>query len=261
LFNTDSDQKTRRSATGTPFVFSEGSLNPDVEKLWELQNVLTQLGDREKQLTSKPESFAAIDREWNQANEEMTKLQQSIDQISKERRRVEGELSDQQEILKKYQGNLMQVKNQQQYAAAWKEIDATRKQVKELEDADLKMMGEIESLQGNLDERRNGSADLKSRWDTAHDAWQHSLGDLRAEVEKLKQKSSALEAQIPKRLKDEFMRIFKQRQNVGMARVNNDSCSACRTRIRPALFQQLKRGDLVHCEGCHRILYVEGTAS
>jgi len=242
-------------------VFSEDLLNPDVEKLWELQTVLSQLGDREKQLTSKPESFAAIDREWQQANDEMSRLQQSIDSISKERRRVEGELSDQQEILKKYQGNLMQVKNQQQYAAAWKEIDSTRKQVKELEDADLKMMGEMESLQTSLNERRDGSADLKSRWDAAHDAWQHSLGDLRGEVEKLKERASALEAQIPKRLKDDFYRIFKQRQNVAMARVVNDSCSACRTRIRPALYQQLKRGEFVHCEGCHRILYLEGPAS
>ena len=44
-------------------MFLEGVLNPDVEKLWELQTVLTQLGDREKQLTSKPESFAAIDQD------------------------------------------------------------------------------------------------------------------------------------------------------------------------------------------------------
>src|SRR4029077_18882562 len=130
--------------------------------------------DREKQLTSKPESFAAVNREWQQANDEMTRLQQTIEQLSRERRRVDGELGEQQEILKKYQGQLMQVKNQQQYAAAWKEIDATRKQVKELEDADLKMMGEIETLQTNLNQGREGSTDLKGRWDTAHDAWQHS---------------------------------------------------------------------------------------
>jgi predicted nucleic acid-binding Zn-ribbon protein len=242
-------------------VFSEGVLNPDVEKLWELQTVLSQLGDREKQLSSKPESFAAVDREWQQANDEMARLQQSIEQISKERRKVEGELSDQQEILKKYQGQLMQVKNQQQYAAAWKEIDSTRKQVKELEDADLKMMGEIESLQTSLNQRREGSADLKTRWDAAHDAWQHSLGDLRDEVAKLKERSTALESQLPERLKNDFLRIFKQRQNVAIARVVNDSCSACRTRIRPALFQQLKRGELVYCEGCHRILYLERPTS
>jgi len=97
-------------------------LNQDVEKLWELQTVLSQLGDREKQLTNKPESFAAVDREWQNVNAEMERLQAQIEQHSKERRRVDGELTDQQELLKKYQGQLMQVKNQQQYAAAWKEM-------------------------------------------------------------------------------------------------------------------------------------------
>jgi len=232
-------------------------LNPDVEKLWELQGVLTRLGDREKQLTSKPESFAAVDREWQQANDEMTRLQGAIEQLSRERRRVDGELGEQQEILKKYQGQLMQVKNQQQYAAAWKEIDATRKHVKELEDSTLKTMGEIESLQKDLDERREGSAELKSRWDAAHDAWQHSLGDLRTEVAQLKTRISSIETTLADRLKREFYQIFKQRQNVGVARVVSDSCSACRTRVRPALFQQLQRGELVYCEGCHRILYYE----
>src|SRR5438105_14439114 len=166
--------RRRRSGTGTPFAFLEGVLNPDVEKLWELQNVLTQLGDREKQLTSKPESFAAIDREWQQANDDMSRLEQSIESLSKERRRVDGELDDQQEMLKKYQGQLMQVKNQQQYAAAWKEIDAAGKHVKELEDAELKAMGEVESLKKQLEELRDGSAEMKERWYSAHDAWQYS---------------------------------------------------------------------------------------
>ena len=238
-------------------MFLEGVLNPDVERLWELQTLLSQLGDREKQLTTKPESFASIDREWTSANEEMTRLQQSIEQLSKEHRRVDGELSDQQELVKKYQTQLMQVKNQQQYAAAWKEIDSTRKQVKELEDAELKTMGEIEGLQNDLKQRQDASGDLKSRWDAAHEAWQHSLGDLRAEVEKLKQSVAAVESKLPDRLKSEFHQIFKQRQGIAVARIINDSCSACRTRIRPALFQQLKRGELVRCEGCHRILYLE----
>ena len=60
---------------GTPFSFLEVWLNQDVEKLWELQTVLSALGDREKQLTNKPESFAAVDREWQSVNAEMEKLQ------------------------------------------------------------------------------------------------------------------------------------------------------------------------------------------
>src|ERR1051325_8747426 len=158
-------------------------MNRDVEKLWELQTVLTALQEREKQLNSKPESFAAVDREWQAANAEMERLAQQIDTLGKERRRVDGELSDEQELLKKYQGQLMQVKNQQQYAAAWKEIDATRKHVKELEDSELKTMTDIEGLQKQLDDTRGGHDDLKSRYDAEHQSWQGSLGDLRREAE------------------------------------------------------------------------------
>lgn len=232
-------------------------MSQDVEKLWELQQVATQLDEREKQLSSKPEAFAAVDREWTAASAEMEQLQQSIDSISRERRRVDGELSDQQELLKKYQGQLMQVKNQQQYAAAWKEIDATRKHVKELEDSTLKSMTEIDGLQQQLDQRREASTALKSRWDEEHGKWQGSLGGLRGEVETLKGKMAQIESGLPERLKREFHKIAKQRGGIGVSRVDSDSCSSCRTRVRPQVMQQLKRGELVHCEGCHRILYWE----
>ena len=233
----------------------------DVDKLWELQTVLTALNEREKQMAVKPESFATVDREFQSANDEMARLQEQLDTLAKERRRVDGELSDQQELLKKYQGQLMQVKNQQQYAAAWKEIDATRKHVKELEESVLKNMTEAEGLQSQLDSRQDGHSELKGRYDAAHDEWQHSLGDLRKESEELRAKAKTIEATIPPRLKDEFYKIYRQRQHLGLAPVRNDTCSVCRNRVRPQVAQQLKRGEMVHCEGCHRILYLERATS
>jgi predicted nucleic acid-binding Zn-ribbon protein len=239
----------------------EKNLSADVEKLWELQALMSQLGEREKQMAVKPESFAVVDDEYRSASEEMTRLNESLEQIAKERRRVDGELMEQQELLKKYQGQLMQVKNQQQYAAAWKEIDASRKHVKELEDVSLKSMGDAEGVQKQLDERKAGHDDLQARYDKAHHEWQSSLGDLRKESEDLRKRAAAIEATLPERLKNEFHKIFRQRGSIAVVRVVNDSCSACRTRVRPALMQQLKRGELVYCEGCHRILHVEKTSS
>lgn len=233
----------------------------DVDKLWELQTVLTALNEREKQMAVKPESFAEIDREYQSANEQMTGLQQQIDALAKERRRVEGELSDQQELLKKYQGQLMQVKNQQQYGAAWKEIDAARKHVKDLEESVLKSMTEADGLQSQLDERKGSHDDLQSRYDAAHAEWQASLGDLRKEAEQLRKKAEAIEATLPPKLKNEFHKIYKQRQQIAVSRVERDTCSSCRTRVRPQVAQQLKRGEFVHCEGCHRILFLEKTPS
>jgi len=233
----------------------------DVDKLWELQTVYSALNEREKQMAVKPESFAEVDREYQSVNEEVGRLQQQLETLSKERRRVDGELSDQQELLKKYQGQLMQVKNQTQYAAAWKEIDATRKHVKELEDSVLKNMTEADVLQQQLDGRSDGHSALQARYDTAHAEWQHSLSDLRKEAEDLRAQAARIESTLPDRLKNEFTKIYKQRQQIAVSRVMGDTCSSCRTRVRPAVAQQLKRGELVHCEGCHRILYLERPTS
>jgi predicted nucleic acid-binding Zn-ribbon protein len=233
----------------------------DVDKLWQLQTIMTALNEREKQMSVKPESFAVIDREYQSAHEEMTRLQGQLDTLGKERRRVDGELSDQQELLKKYQGQLMQVKNQQQYAAAWKEIDATRKHVKELEDSVLKTMTEADGLQSQLDERKGGHDELQSRYDAAHAEWQSSLVDLRGEAEKLRAQAAEVEKTIPPRLLAEFQKIYRQRQQIAVSRVNGDTCSSCRNRVRPQVAQQLKRGEMVHCEGCHRILYLERPTS
>lgn len=229
----------------------------EVDKLWELQQLLTALNERERQMAVKPEAFAAIDDEYTAANQSMERLQQQLDVLTRERRRVDGELSDQQEMLKKYQGQLMQVKNQQQYAAAWKEIDATRKHVKELEDSVLKNMTEADALQSQLDERKGGHEALQGRYDQAHAEWQSSLGDLRKEAEELRKKIAEAESRVPDRMRNEFYKIFKQRQGIAVSRTINETCSTCRTRVRPAVAQQLKRGEFVHCEGCHRILYLD----
>jgi uncharacterized protein len=235
----------------------EVGLNQEVERLWQLQSVLSELQEKERLLGEKPESFAEIDREYQAAEAETARLNESLEALNKERRRVDGELQDQQELLKKYQGQLMQVKNQQQYAAAWKEIDATRKHVKELEDAELKIMGDIDAAQKQLDERRDGSGDLKSRHDQAYEAWQHSLGDLRGEAEKLKKQTGDIEKQLPEPLRRQFYTVYNRRGKIGVSKVIAEACSTCRVRIRPQAAQQLRRGEMVLCEGCSRILYLE----
>jgi predicted nucleic acid-binding Zn-ribbon protein len=236
-------------------------LNHDVEKLWELQQALTELSSLEQRLTVKPEDFAEVDSEFSAASTERERLTQSVEDLSRERRRVDGALQDQQEVLKKYQGQLMQVKNQQQYTAAWKEIDGARKQAKELEESELKVMGDIEGAQKQLEERGGSFDGLKQRYDEAYAAWQHSLSDLRAEIGKLRTKIEGIEESVPESLKREFHKIFKQRQGIAVVRVINESCGACRVHIRPAVSQQLKRGEMVFCEGCRRLLYGDKVAS
>jgi predicted nucleic acid-binding Zn-ribbon protein len=232
-------------------------LSNTVEKLWELQQQMSELVETERGLQNKPPEYAELESRYKGALAEVDSLTASITELGKKRRDLEGDLQQEQELLKKFQGQLMQVKNQQQYAAAWKEIDVARKKVKELEDEALKQMAEIEEKETLVATRRTELETLREEHDQAYEEWQSSLGDLREKAAAIKQKVAAAEQGIPDRYRREFHQVFKARQGVAVTPIIDGSCGGCRVRIRPQVVQQLKRGEVVTCEGCRRFLHTE----
>lgn len=232
-----------------------------LDKLWELQRVLSELAENEKLLTDKPEGFAGVDARYQEARSSMSRLEEKLTALTLERRKIDGDLQAEQETLKKYQGQLMQVKNQQQYSAAWKEIDASRKKIKEFEDAELAKMGEIEETQKQLDALREQSSALTDEWEAAHGEWQASLASVRDSIGSIRERAAGLEAGIPAAPLRQFKRILEQRHGIGLALVEGEACSICRFKVRSQALIDIKRGDLLTCEGCRRILYIEATPS
>lgn len=232
-----------------------------MDKIWELQTVLSGLAGKEHALANKPEAYASVEKELVASKSDAETRRQRIEELGKQRRKVEGDLSDAQEKLKKFQGQLMQVKNQDQYAAAWREIDMARKLVKELEDADLALMGEAEELEGALAAIEQAQGEIQSRHDEQYEIWQSSLGGLRDEVAAIRERAAHLEKQIPENLRRQFHQILRHRQGVAVARVVGTACGECRVHVRPASLQRIQRGEVVVCDGCSRFYYIDKVAS
>ena len=59
-----------------------------------------------------------------------------------------------------------------------------------------------------------------------------------------------------------YHRIAKRHNGVALAEVRNETCLLCGMRVRPHVYQELRRessDELFHCETCTRILYVAET--
>lgn len=231
-----------------------------LERLWDLQQAMAELGEKERQLREKPEPFASTDREFSASTAAIDELKGRREELDTRRREIERNLSAEQETLKKYESQLMQVKNQMQYSAAWKEIDTARKKVKELEDELLGVMGQIETIDNELTERETALAPLREKHDAEYNEWQGSLGGIREMADSVRKRIAEIETQIPDRLRQEFHKIFSHRQGVAVAVVENNACSACRVKVRPAVAQSVRRGEITMCDSCRRIMYV-GKAS
>jgi predicted nucleic acid-binding Zn-ribbon protein len=232
-----------------------------VERLWTLQTVLSRLAEKERALNEKPEAYARAEQELKSVEAEIGKLTQRSEELGKKRRQLDSDLQGAQETLRKFQGAQMQVKNQQQYAAALKEIDTARKQVKDIEEADLAIMTELDEIENRLAETRTREASLRAEHDREFAAWQSSLGDLKREAEETRQRAAEAEEAIPENIRRQFHQIFRNRQGVAMARVVDGACGECRVRLRAQSLQQLQRGEVVMCDGCRRFYYLEKVAS
>ena len=67
-----------------------------------------------------------------------------------------------------------------------------------------------------------------------------------------------VKAAIPENLMDHYERIARKHHHIVLAEVRDEKCSACGMRIRPHVFQEMRRAgseEMFHCETCTRILY------
>jgi predicted nucleic acid-binding Zn-ribbon protein len=67
-----------------------------------------------------------------------------------------------------------------------------------------------------------------------------------------------LAAEIPEDMRDHYERIAKKHNGVSLAEVRDEKCTACGMRVRPHVFQEMRRAnseEMFHCETCTRILY------
>ena len=69
---------------------------------------------------------------------------------------------------------------------------------------------------------------------------------------------AAVVAEIPENLLDHYERIARKHNGVALAEVRDEKCGACGMRVRPHVFQEMRRlgsDEMFHCETCTRILY------
>jgi predicted nucleic acid-binding Zn-ribbon protein len=50
--------------------------------------------------------------------------------------------------------------------------------------------------------------------------------------------------------------LLTQRRGTALAEARQERCTGCQVRIRPQVFNEIRRGDaIIQCDSCQRILY------
>lgn len=233
-----------------------------IENLIRLQQLFLFRQQKTKERDTLPPEFADADRLFRQKLAAIEDLKKTITDAEKTRRSGEVTLSELAEKQKKYQGQLMAVKNSREYGAMLNEIDQVKKALREVEDQVVSLMETLETAGKDLEEREKALPGETEEHESSLAGWRERQRQIDQEVSAAAREIEQLEKIFPTKSLAEFRRLFERKGGLAVVRAVDGSCSACHVRLRPALYQTLRISrEIVTCDSCKRILYYQDDAA
>ena len=231
-------------------------MHPDLQHLIQLQDLDLAADRARRRIAELPAAQQALDARVADKTAQVTRIKERIAAGQAARREVEKELAVVQGRLSKYKGQLMEVKTNKEYQAMQKEMATAEHDVRAHEDTLLEHMEQAETLAAELKE---AEAALKA--EQAVVARDHKVLDAEsAEIEQELVRLTAARTEVIATLSRDVLALFERvahgRKGVAVAEARDGLCTVCHVRLRPQVFNEVRRNDALHqCDSCTRILY------
>ena len=228
----------------------------ELSKLFELQELDLEIQRVADRLASIPVERELIETKYTEQAAEFLELKEQYERNIATRKQFETELAETQLSHDKYKQDLMRVRNEKEYSTALREIDATKKLISTLETEILKAIESAEKLETDLKVHEPEIERKREEMNRDLGALMRESAELDSVMASVNGRRGQLTSSIPNNLLAMYERVAKSRRGQALSEVVDGTCTACRMRMRPKVFSDVRRGDqLITCDNCSRILY------
>lgn len=232
-------------------------MSPDLEHLIELQNLESAIEEARRRIAAHPQRVADADTRLAQAKEAVDAATQRLKASQEARREQEKEAATYQSRLSKFKDQLSAVKTNREYQAMQHEIETAQKELGVVEERVLERMMEADALTADVKKAEQTLAARQKEVDAEKKTLAEELATVQAALTEATEKRTARVGSLPPQLIALFEQVARARKGVAIATATRDGlCSACHVRLRPQVFQEIRRNDqIIQCFSCNRILY------
>jgi uncharacterized protein len=233
-------------------------VQPIIKHLLDLQTVDTHLQEVQGRLAQFPKRLAEVEARVAAARAELEHSKASHLTALKDRKKYELDVEQWKEKAKKYRDQAYQVKTNEAFKALQNEAQTAENEVAKSEDRLLEQMVAGEEYDGRIKVADKALKEVEeiAKGERAKIESERAIAEKeRAEFEL--ERATAVAA-IPEDLLDHYQRIARKHGGTALAEVRNELCGACGMRVRPHVFQEMRREgneEIYHCETCTRMLF------
>ncbi len=234
-------------------------MHPDIEHLIRLQQLEDILEQARRTVADEPARQEALDAKLAAARQAFENERQLLTANQAARRDIEKDLAAQQARLSKFRSQLMDVKTNREYQAMQKEIEVAQHEVRKFEDRLLERMLEHDEVEGHLKAAERALTAEQAVIEEERRGLAAQLAEAQASLVRVAAERETVAARISPPVAAIFERVMKSRRISAVAPLQDGRCSACQVRVRPQVYNELRRNEIVfQCESCQRILYHPG---
>ena len=222
-----------------------------------MQQLDLELQDKQQEL-SDVENKLADNKALLAAQIKLTSQKDQLEDARKKQKSCEWELDDLQEKTRQVDSKLYggKTKDPKELVNLEKEVKALRSQIKTKEDSLLGLMSQVDQMESDVRATVEESERLEQERAQRQETLVPRKGELEIELAAL----NGERGKSAQRIDSEALSIYERirpARGQAVAKVERGRCLGCHIAVPTSQWQKARAGDLIQCNNCSRILYLE----
>lgn len=226
-----------------------------LEALLALQEKDRKIAKLRREIHDIPVRKAEVESQLDHAKANLAAARDAQMQVQSDLKQLEVDVESRKEKITRYKQQQMEAKTNDQYRALLVEVATEEKAISDLEDSEIELMEQLEASQKSIDGRE---AELKEEEDGIRDEQEmleERLGEVNEDIKVQSEKRAKMAAGMDSVLMGRYERIFANKGDFAVVRVENGHCRGCNMKLPPQVVNDaINPAKLVACNFCGRML-------